>query len=651
MPDLAQALADHRAGLLDVAEAAYLRLLEQRPENAEVLHLLAVVSLQRGQPALALPLAQRSVVADGTQPKPWNTLGNALATLGRTAEAVAALERAVALDSTVVAAQRNLVILLTRLGRLDEAETRLQVLLKTFPQDGELRSDFGALLRVKNKLDEADCQFRQAVSLNPDLAPAHFNIGIRARELGDVATARSSFAKVPGGGARLLAATALPAIPQDEAEIAQARRDYEMGLDSLLADPPKINDPLTEIGQVPQFYLAYHGLNDRPLQEKLAKLLRVSCPSLSFTAPHCRAWQPGRRLRLGMVSRHFYSHTIGKLQVGCITGLPRHQFDVIVFAPTGRDDALFRRIRDGADQFVALPNDLDSARAVIAEAKLDVLFYPDIGMEPFTYFLSFARLAPVQVTTWGHPVTPGVGSIDWFVSSKIMERPEGQDDYTEQLARLDHPNVYYTRPEAPPLRDRAHFGLPENARLYVCPQTLFKLQPGFDRLVADILRRDSKGLLILIAGRPDWRQAVERRLATTAPDIAHQIRFVPSLPEADFIALCGLADVMLDIPTFSGGNTTLEAISMGTPIVTLPSPHMRGRLSAGILHWAEQDWGIATDEADYVAKALEIAAEPEIWRRKMRDGAPKVFEDRARLQELEQFLLNAVATQRSGCHL
>jgi protein O-GlcNAc transferase len=641
--DLAQALADHRAGQLDRAEAAYGRLLADSPDHAEILHLLAVIALQRGQPAEALPLAQRSVAVDADQAKPWNTLGNALAALARDAEAVTALERAIALDPTLLPAHRNLAILQTRLGRLTEAESRLRTLLTTFPDDAELHSDLGALLRMTGKADDADRQFRRALALKPDLGPAAFNIGIRARELGDVAAARSAFAGLSGGGARLLSATALPAIPGDEAEITQARRDYEDGLDALLADPPHIADPLTEIGQVPQFYLAYHGRDDRPLQDKLARLLRASCPSLTYTAAHCLGERApmGRKLRLGMVSRHFYHHTIGKLQVGCIAHLPRDHFEITVFAPTGRDDPLARRIRAGADHVVPLPNDLDAARTTIAEAQLDVLLYPDIGMEPFTYFLSFARLAPLQITTWGHPVTPAVGTIDWFVSAASIERPGAQADYAEKLALLTHPCVYFHRPAPPPPRDRSHYGLPESARLYVCPQTLFKLHPGFDRLVAEILRRDPKGLLVLIAGRAEWRQAVERRLAATAPDIAARVHFVPTQPEPDFIALCGLADVMLDIPTFSGGNTTLEALSMGTPIVTLPTRFMRGRLSAGMLHWAGLDWGVASDEADYVAKAIAIAAEPEIWRRQVRDGAPVLYEDRARLIEFERFLLDA----------
>lgn len=43
------------------------------------------------------------------------------------------------------------------------------------------------------------------------------------------------------------------------------------------------------------------------------------------------------------------------------------------------------------------PRALGMARRAVAREQLDVLVYPDVGMEPLTYFMAFARLALVQV--------------------------------------------------------------------------------------------------------------------------------------------------------------------------------------------------------------------------------------------------------------
>ncbi|MFM8988274.1 MAG: glycosyltransferase, partial [Alphaproteobacteria bacterium] len=111
--------------------------------------------------------------------------------------------------------------------------------------------------------------------------------------------------------------------------------------------------------------------------------------------------------------------------------------------------------------------------------------------------------------------------------------------------------------------------------------------------------------------------------------------------------LCALADVVLDIPSFSGGNTTLEALGSGTPVVHLPGRFMRGRLTGGLLARAGLDWGIATSLADYVDRATGIARDPGPWRGLVRQGAPSLFGDAAAIAELAGFLERAVEDARA----
>ena len=60
------------------------------------------------------------------------------------------------------------------------------------------------------------------------------------------------------------------------------------------------------------------------------------------------------------------------------------------------------------DGFIELPTQQPPARQMIADLRLDILFYTDVGMDALTWStLAFSRLA-VQCTTWGHPVTTGL---------------------------------------------------------------------------------------------------------------------------------------------------------------------------------------------------------------------------------------------------
>ena len=104
-------------------------------------------------------------------------------------------------------------------------------------------------------------------------------------------------------------------------------------------------------------------------------------------------------------------------------------------------------------------------------------------------------------------------------------------------------------------------GLPEDKRLYACPQTLFKFHPSFDPMLAAILARDPDGLLVLLEGAtPEWVAKLTRRLRRAGIDTERQVRFLPAMPIDQYLSLCRIADVVLDPPVFGGGNSTYEAL-------------------------------------------------------------------------------------------
>jgi protein O-GlcNAc transferase len=93
----------------------------------------------------------------------------------------------------------------------------------------------------------------------------------------------------------------------------------------------------------------------------------------------------------------------------------------------------------------------------------------------------------------GHPVTTGIPAIDFFISVHDLEPDDADSHYSERLVRLASPPTCYSRPSRPdaPL-DRKSLGVPSDATLYLCPQSLFKFHPDFDAALAAILREDPR---------------------------------------------------------------------------------------------------------------------------------------------------------------
>jgi predicted O-linked N-acetylglucosamine transferase (SPINDLY family) len=442
--------------------------------------------------------------------------------------------------------------------------------------------------------------------------------------------ARKALKAENSAGAQFISALLLPAIPESVAQIQEARERLLQRFTHLRTNGVRISDPVREMGKVP-FYLAYHDEDNLRILKTIVNTMLEACPELGSQHLYPRRQRNGR-IRLGVVSANLKVHTIGKLNVGLLTSLPG-DFELVVFRPSGQDDRITRKVDDRADSVIPLPKQLSAARECIGRSGCDLLFFPDLGMDPFTWFLAFARMAPVQMTTWGHPDTTGIPNVDVFLSSQWYEPELASSHYHERLVLSEELNPLYSLPEIPVSGDRASLGLPEDAHLYVFAQSLFKLHPDFDSVLRDILANDPKGKLVLLGGmHPEWTGRVRRRVAASSPSMADRILAVPHLPFAKFITLLRSADVVLDAPQFCGGNTTYEAFAAGVPVITQPGRFLRGRLTYGMYRRCGWEDLVAHDPQAYVQLAVRMATDRE-WRRaceaKVKESTGVLFDNRA----------------------
>lgn len=445
---------------------------------------------------------------------------------------------------------------------------------------------------------------------------------------------------------------ALPAVCESVDEIVGLRTGLEAFLDSEQAQTLRVEDPISAVGAA-NFFRVYHGMDDRPPAERIAAFHRRCCPQLSWTAPHCQGAR--RRLatrpRLGICSKYLSRHTIGLLFAGVVERLAAGgRFEIVILRPPGRQDEISRRIDAAADHVVHLPGTLVGAQEAIAEACLDVLLYTDIGMEPMTCFLAFARLAPIQLVTWGHPVTTGLTSLDGYLSADAFELVDGESHYTEGLRRLGHILMHYEPPAPPAVVTKEDFGLPGDAPIYVCPQNVFKLHPEFDGWLADLLWADPTGRLVLIEGvNAGWTNGLRERLTRVMPDVFNRVIFLPYLPTQRYFELVAAADVILDPIHFGGGNTTFHALSLGTPLVTTPGAFQRSRFASGTFRTIGLDHLIATDRRDYIERAVALGQDKGLRARTfqvIRDAAGSIQRRDEPADALQALLLEAVETHQ-----
>jgi predicted O-linked N-acetylglucosamine transferase (SPINDLY family) len=290
---------------------------------------------------------------------------------------------------------------------------------------------------------------------------------------------------------------------------------------------------------------------------------------------------------------------------------------------------------------------------ILADAP-HALIYLDIGMEQTAVRLAALRLAPVQCTTWGHPDTSGLPSIDYYLSSEAMEPPDGDSHYTERLVRLPNLGICYMPPlDAGGVMARAALGLRDDAVVYLCCQSLSKYLPQDDDLWPRIAARVPAAQFLFVStpgrgGDAVFRARLQRAFAAAGLDWARHCVLTASVPHTDFPALLRAADVFLDSIGWSGCNSTLEAVACDLPVVTTPTGLMRGRHSAAILACMGLAHRVSADVDGYVDRAVQLAdaTERACGVAELRANRERVFGDLAPVRALEAFLAGAALPER-----
>lgn len=648
-----EALRDLRGAIVDLEGAVALA-----PRDARLRNEIGILYADAGDRARAMDSFRQAVALDPAYARAWNNMGNAERALGNLAAAENAFERATSVDARYALAWANLGA--TRRERGDDAgaESALTRALELDPRQKVALLGLAGLRRARGALDSAVTLYTAAAQRDPRDASTFVQLAGTLAERDDLAQARQAYetaaTRDPGSLRALLGRhLTLPMVPADAAAVAAARAAYAAGLDAIARDLPARAATLAEERVQDElrwtnFLLAYQGEDDRALQARYGDIVAgVVAQRVPRYAQRIAARAAPERIRVGFVSAFLRDGTVGRYFERWITDLPRERFDVHVYALSPDADALTARLAARADAFHRCPRwrPAQVAARVRADA-LDVLVYPELGMDTTTFALAPQRLAPVQCAAWGHPVTTGLATIDAFVSVAAMEPAGAQSHYREPLALLPGLGTRYGLPDVPADGTREQFGLPDDAPLLLCPQSLFKIHPDNDALFARVLAAAPKAQLVLFEGRHHalthaYLARLDRALAAHGIARAGRVHVLPQCGHADYLRLNTLCDAMLDTLRWSGGNTSLDAVACALPVVTLPGAFMRGRQSAAMLRLAGVTDTIAADEEDYVRISARLARE-RAWREavgaRLRAGRAALFDDARPIVALAQGL-------------
>jgi predicted O-linked N-acetylglucosamine transferase (SPINDLY family) len=565
---LALAIAQHRAGHLDFAVEVYRRILAAEPEHAEALHLLGVAACQRGQHAAALEPFGQAIALRPTEAVYHASLGEAYRALGRHAEALDCYHRALELEPRLAAAHNNLGNCLRDLGKTQEALAAYRQALQCQPDFADAYTNMGCVLRELGQLDQAiECQ-RRAIELAPQFAEAYNNLGNAWKEQGVLDEALACFQRALQLRSRF---------PQAHANLIYALHFCpDVDPTMLCAEARRWNRDYAE-----------------PLGADLA--------------PHANRREPDRRLKIGYVSPDFRDHVIGRNLLPLLREHDHCQFEVFCYSSAPMSDAVTEQCRAAADAWRDVARLTDEQLAALVRAdQIDVLVDLTLHMA-HNRLLVFARKpAPVQVTFAGYPGTTGLTAIGYRLTDPWLDPPGSNDEhYTERSIRLADSFWCYDPPRVP----LAVGPLPAATAGHVtfgCLNNFCKITPAMLRLWAEVLRSLEDSQLVLVTGEGVHRQRTQALFAQQGID-ARRVRFVSYQPRDEYLRLYQQIDVGLDTLPYNGHSTTLDALWMGVPVVSLVGRTAVGRGGRSILSNLGLPELAATEAAQYVATAVGLA--------------------------------------------
>ncbi len=182
---LAEAVAAHRRGRLDVAEPIYRDILRQAPDHSDALHLLGLVAHQKGDQAEAIRLIGRALRLNPANAAYANSLGLALLAQGRADKAEEAFARALGLDPALAEAHNNLGNARMRSGNSDGAIAAYQRAIAIRSDYAEAHANLAAALRKAGELAAARAAAERALAIRPDYVGALCTLGLIRHEQGE----------------------------------------------------------------------------------------------------------------------------------------------------------------------------------------------------------------------------------------------------------------------------------------------------------------------------------------------------------------------------------------------------------------------------------------------------------------------------------
>lgn len=560
------ACLQHKLGLYVEAESTLNTAVKLAPQQTELLINLGLNLQTQGRAAEAEYYFRQALALNPQMATVHHSLSIALKMQGRLPEAAISSEQALVLAPDYAEAHSNLGAIRFDQGLYTAAEACFTAAINCKPDYPEAYNNLGTVQQILRLWPKAEANFRQAIALNPQYADAHTNLGINLQSQGLIAEAETCWR------------TSLQINPQQLA---------------------------TQSGLV--FHLNYTASSNY-----LVEAQKFGRMAAELATPYTR-WNCGlqpQKLRIGLVSGDFRNHPVGHFLHSVLRHIDNARLELIAYATQPGTDQFSAKIHPYFAEWKNIGGISDAAAAELIHADGIHILLDIAGHSSHNRLSLFAwKPAPIQASWLGYLGSTGVGAIDYILSDPHAIYPDDEKNFTETVWRMPDSSICFT----PAVPEITLVPLPAKTSGYITFGSFNNLTKMGDAVVAlwsRILHRVENSRLILKAGQLNEAELRNKTLQRFAAHgiPAERLLLAGTVPNAaEHLAGYNNIDIALDTFPYPGVTTSIEALYMGVPVLTLRGNGILSRagesisINAGLPEW------LAENETDYVDKAVALA--------------------------------------------
>ncbi|HXX86220.1 MAG TPA: tetratricopeptide repeat protein [Casimicrobiaceae bacterium] len=577
--DARVALADLRreAGDADGAATLCREGLALARDDAALRRALGLAELARQNASVALDAFTRALALDATDALTHYNQGVALQTLHRRDDALRAYQRALALSPDMIAADFNIGVVFQEQGQTDAAVGAFERVLAREPRHVLAHKALGDTLLAVRRIDD----WLLAFSRFEASCPKALSLAVQALE---VCQYRGDFAGLD---------RYLDRLRRDEFK-PETETDLADSLEQLLFLMLYFDlEPEAQLG----FYRAYDAVAKRVYGKPMLR---------------SGARRPGR-LRVGYLSGDLRNHVMGKMMWEAIRHHDRDRFDIRCYSLTAESDEWTERFRSFADSFEVVA-DLPERDAALRIAADDLDILVDLSTHTKNARPGILALKParVQITHIASCGALGLSAVDFKLTDAFCDLGENQAYLIETLlpmAGCVYPFRHVVPAAEHPFR-RQRLGIAQDTVVFGAFVNPLKLSRRCLSLWRDVLERIPRSVLAISPLSPEARGVYGRLLGAAGIPKDRVVVLPQGRNDAESWARYSVLDFALDPLPYGGVNSTLEALDMGVPVVTLCGRKHGERTSHSILANLGVTQTVTESGTEYVAVAVRLATDP-----------------------------------------